>query len=175
MSSLMQSPDKSRKPWLRTAVTGLTIIIVVAVVIGLLLYRESRSRFDLPVAVYVCGSAIDLTTVDPLTAPVGCKTVPGGIDLSMINPGHKAHAYTNGFFGFRDVRKGSSDATLVVAGVIDSSTIGMIGIDKDDERQVSEMTEQVGADGQPTWTASLRFTPDLTGISIYIVTSPDSP
>ena len=171
----MQSPDNARKPWVRTAITGFGIVAVIAVVIAVLLYRESRSRFDLPVTVYVCGSTVDLATTDPASTPVGCKSVPGGVELSMLDPDHEAHSYTNGLFGFRDLRNGSSDATLVVSGVFDSSTISVIATEGDGARQTGEMIAELGTDGQPVWSVEIRFTSDLSGISIYILTSPDSP
>lgn len=171
----MQPAEHERGSWLRWMAGGVAITAVVVVVLVLLINRAAKDRFDLPVEVYLCGSAIDLSTVEPGVAPTGCVVIPRGIQLTMSDPDKEAHAYKDGFFGFRDIPADSSEATLIAAGAIESSTISMVAIDKNDTSESSEMVAQTDAGGLPEWTTSFRLSSDLKGLFIHIVTSPDSP
>jgi hypothetical protein len=149
------------------------VVIVIAIVI--LIDRAAKDRFDVPVDVYVCGSPVDLATVQTGIAPTGCVAVPNGVQLSMDNPDKEAHAYTDGFFGFRVIPSGSSEATLTATGAIESSTISFVAIDDDGSSRQGEMTPGPGINAVREWTAPLTLSSDLARLSIYIVTSPDSP
>jgi hypothetical protein len=170
-----QGKQQERSPWWRWMLGGVAIFVVIVVAIIFLINRAAKDRFDLPVDVYVCGSAIDLATVEPGIAPIGCVMVPNGIQLSMADPDVEAHAYTDGFFGFRKIPAGSSDATLIAEGAIASSTMYMVSIDEDGATTPADLVAGTGADGLPEWTAPLRVSSGLERLSIYIVTSPDSP
>jgi hypothetical protein len=170
-----QQRDQERAPWWRWMLGGVAIFVVIVVAIVFLINRAANDRFDLPVDVYVCGSAIDLATVEPGVVPTGCVKVPNGIQLSMADPDVEAHAYTDGFFGFRKVPADSSDATLTAEGAIVSSTMSMVSINKDGGTTPADLVSGTGTDGLPEWTAPLRVSPELERLSIYVVTSPDSP
>ena len=173
----MQQAEHEGRSWWRWMVGGFAIFLLVVVVVAVvvLIYRAGQDRFNLPVTVYVCGSAVDLASVEPGVAPTGCVAVPRGIQLSMDDPDKEANAYTDGFFGFRDVPADSSETTLIAGGAIESSSIGMVSIDKNGPTESGEMQRTTDDSGNAVWTIPFHLSPDLELVSIYIVTSPDSP
>ena len=171
----MFQAEKERANWLRWMLGGVAIFVVIVVAILFLINRAAEDRLDLPVEVFVCGSPVDLASVKPGFAPTGCIVIPSGIQLSMTDPDSEAHAYTDGFFGFRNVPKDSSGSTLIAEGAIASSTMSMVTIDEDGVVETHNLASGINADGLPEWTTPFQLSSNLERLSIYIVTSPDSP
>lgn len=154
---------------------SLVVIAIVAITVIVLVPRLVERTFQIPVEVLLCGSEIELETLTPGDVPPGCVTIPVGIDLSMRNPDEDANLYDDGWFGFREVKEGSYDATLVVNGALDTSTIGVVTFTGDASQGTGQMIVSSPSDGEPEWTLEQPISTDVSRLLVVLVTSPESP
>jgi len=173
----MQPPDPTPRIsrfWIGTGLVAVAIVAV-AVAVYALVFRPDDEGFTLPVSVFVCGSAIDLDSVSPDEAPIGCIVVPTGIELEFSDRNVPARAYKDGGFSFRDLDRKTSNSTLIATGAIETSTIGMVTLNTDGSRWSGQMEVRADAEAETTWEIEMPVSPEWTRLIVYIVTSPDSP